>query len=71
MLLTKFVLCEKYVLQTKIIFISLVCESFRPQWTNLESIDENIATVAASVDDNHELSIRSRSRQLGLCHLST
>ena len=29
--------------------------------------EENIAAVSASVNDDHQLSIRRRSQQLGLC----
>ena len=30
-------------------------------------IEENIAAVSTSVNDDHQLSIRRRSQQLGLC----
>ena len=32
-----------------------------------ERTEENIATVSASVNDDHQLSMRRRSQQLGLC----
>ena len=33
--------------------------------------EENIAAVSASVNDEHQLSIRRRSQQLGLCYSTT
>ena len=33
--------------------------------------EENIAAVSASVNDDHQLSIRRRSQQLGLCYSAT
>lgn len=33
--------------------------------------EENTAAVSASVSDDHQLSIRRRSQQLGLCYSTT
>ena len=33
--------------------------------------EENVAAVPASVNGNHQLSIRRRSQQLGLCYSTT
>jgi len=54
---------------------------FRTQFTLLDikpptrirrvRTEENIAALSASVSDDHEMSIRRRSQQLGLCYSTT
>ena len=54
--------------------IRAIVTKFRTKFTLLDikprrvRTEENIAAVSASVNDDHQISIRRRSQQLGLCY---
>ena len=57
--------------------IRTIVTKFRTKFTLLdiksptERTEENIAAISISVNDDHQLSIRPHSQQLGLCYSTT